>query len=69
MKYLAKPVPSEGLTLGNQYKTTLMGKGTALGEEELEEGGVVVALEEGEAEEEQEVDVMRTEHGGTILVK
>lgn len=46
-----------------------MGKGTALEEEELEEGGVVVALEEGEAEEEQEVDVMKTEHGGTILVK
>ena len=69
MKYLAKPVASEGLTLGNQYKGTLMGKGTALEEEEVEEGGVVVALEEGEAEEEEGVDVMKTEHGGTILVK
>ena len=46
-----------------------MGKGTALGEEELEEGGVVVALEEGEAEEEEGVDAMNTEHRGTILVK
>ena len=46
-----------------------MGKGTALEEEELEEGGVVVALEEGEAEGEEEVDVQKTEHRGTILVK
>ena len=44
-----------------------MGKGTALEEEELEEGGVVVALEE--AEEEEGVDVMKTEHRGTILVQ
>ena len=69
MKYHVKLVPSEGLTLGNQYKTTHMGKGTALEEEELEEGGVVVALEEGEAEEEEGVDVMKTEHRGTILVQ
>ena len=46
-----------------------MVKGTALEEEELEEGGVVVALEEGEAEEEEGVDVMKTEHRGTILVQ
>ena len=46
-----------------------MGKGTALEEEELEEGGVVVALEEGEAEGEEGADVMKTGHRGTILVK
>ena len=70
MENHVKMVPSEDLTLEKQsLLLTLMEKGTVLEEEELEEGGVVVALEEGEAEEEEGVDVMRTEHRGTTPVR
>ena len=70
MENHVKMVPSEDLTLEKQsLPLTLMKKGTVPEEEELEEGGAVVALEEGEAEEEEGVEVMKTEHRGTTPVR
>ena len=48
---------------------TLIGKEMASEQEQLEEGGMVVALKEGKTEEEEEVDVKKTEHRGTIPVR
>ena len=66
-----KLVPPEYVTLGKQSSPlTLIGKGTASEQEQLEEGGMVVALEEGKAEkqeeEEEKGDVKKTEHRGTF---
>ena len=68
MENHVKLVPSEYVTLGkHSLPLTLIGKKTASEEKQLEEGGMVVALEEGKAEEEEEeVDVKKTEHRGTI---
>ena len=70
MENHVKLVPPEYVTLGKQSSPlTLIGKGTLSEQEQLEEGGMVVALEEWKAEKEEEEekgDVKKTEHRGTI---
>ena len=67
MENHVKLVLPEYVTLGKQSSPlTLIGKGTASEQEQLEEGGMVVALEEGKAQEEEKGDVKKTEHRGTI---
>ena len=70
MENHVKLVPSEYLTLEKQsLPLTLLEKATVQEEEQLEEGAEVVALEEGKAEEEEEVEVKKTEHRCTIPVR
>ena len=63
MENHVKLVPSEYVTLEKQsLPSTLTGKGTASEQEQLKEGGIVVALEEGTAEEEKQL-----EEGGMVV--